>query len=85
MHLHHNRRHLCLERHLNHLLTVSEVNALNYRVHHLDMCIYILHFTKLNISITIHMPRIASTMKILFQICGLLKGHLLVSTASDAW
>ena len=34
------------------------------------MCIYILRFQTLNFSIIIHMPRIASVIKILFQIYG---------------
>jgi len=36
-------------------------------------------------SIMIHLPTIASTMKILFQICGMMKKHPLVSTLSAAW
>jgi hypothetical protein len=34
------------------------------------MCICILHFQQLNFSFIIHLPRIASTIKILFQICS---------------
>jgi hypothetical protein len=37
--------------------------------HHLDMYIYILHFPTPNFSIMIQMLRIASAIKIVFQIC----------------
>jgi len=52
---------------------------------HPDMCIYILLFPTLNFSVLITMPRIESAIKILFQICYLMKQHLLVSTLSAAW
>lgn len=58
-----------LDRHLHHKMTVRYLIALKWRVRHPDNCIYILYFSMLNFSFLIHMPRIASTIKILFQIC----------------
>jgi len=52
---------------------------------HLDMCIHVLLFPKQDFSILMHMPRIASTRKIVFQICRLLTEHPLVSTRFEAW
>jgi len=49
-----------------------------------DMNINMLPLLALNFSIMIHMPRIANMMKILFQICGMMKEHPLVSTLSAA-
>jgi len=42
-------------------------------------------FPAFNFAIMIYLPRIASMMKILFQICGMMKKHPLVSTLSAAW
>jgi len=50
-----------------------------------DMRIYKLLFPTLIFSILMHMPRIASAIKILFQICGLMREHPLVSTLSAVW
>jgi len=82
VHLYQDGRHLGLESHLRHLMTMS---ALKQTGCHLDMCIYILCFPALGFSILIHMPRIASAIKISFQISWLTKVHPQVSTLSAAW
>jgi len=82
---HQNRRHIHPECHLYHLVTLREPTLPKSKVCHLDMCIYILHFPVLNFSILMHMPRITSTMKILFQICWLMKEHPQIITLSAVW
>jgi hypothetical protein len=67
--LHHNWCHLGPQCHLRHLVTVRDVNALKQMVCYPDMCIYALFFPAPNISILICVPRIASVIKVLFQIC----------------
>jgi len=57
----------------------------NSQISPADMDINMLPFTTLNFSIMIHIRRIVSTMMILFQICGMMKEHPLVSTLSAAW
>jgi len=79
-----NGHHLGLERHPRHLVRMTELKILKPMVCHPDMCIYILLFRTLNFSILMHMPRISSTIKVLFQICSLMKDHPLVSTLSAA-
>jgi len=83
-HLYPNRRplrpegHLLPERHLCHQVTLWEIKVIKLKVSHPDVCICILHFQTLNFSIIMHMPRIASAVKILFQICWvhyLLRGN----------
>jgi len=82
---HQNRRHICLERHQCHLVTMKELTYLNSKVCHPDMCIWILLFPALNFSLLMHMPRIASAIKILIQICWLMGQYPLVSTLSAVW
>jgi len=82
MHLHHEGRHLGLERHLRHLKTMR---ALKGQEWHPVMCIYILPFPALDLSILIHIPRITCAIKVLFQICWLMMVHPQVSTLSAAW
>jgi len=69
VHIHHDRRHRGPEHYLGHMITVTELNVPKQKVCHPDMCIYILRFPEPNLSILIHMPRIACTIKIPFQIC----------------
>jgi hypothetical protein len=52
---------------------------------HPAMCIYILRFPVLDFSIMIHMPWIASMIKIIFRISWLMMVHPQVSTISAAW
>ena len=65
----HPEGHLRPECHLHHQLTWMDTIVMKSDVSHPGVCIYILHFQTLNFSIIIHMPRIASVIKILFQIC----------------
>ena len=74
-HLHHDRCHRGLERHLRHLMKVLELKAPKQKVCHPDMCIYLLRFSALNYSILIHLPRIARPIRISLQICWLMKVH----------
>jgi len=46
------------------------MNVLKSKVRHPGVCIDILHFKTHNFSMIMHMPRIASPIKILFQICS---------------
>jgi len=80
-----NRRHLCPERQMCRLVKTEEHKVPQWRVCLEDMYIFILLFPTLNFSILMHMPRIASAIKILFQICWLMKEHPLVSTLSPVW
>jgi len=50
-----------------------------------DMPIHIHLFPVLNCWLSMHLPRIASTIQILIQICRLMKQHPLVSTLSGVW
>jgi len=65
----HNRRHLCPECHLCHLVPMRQLNVPKSTICHPDMCIYTLLFPELNVSILMHMPRIASQIQIIIQIC----------------
>jgi len=85
VHLHQNQLHLRPECHPRHLVAVGELQAPKWKVCHPDMCIYIHLFPRLNFAIYMHMPRIASMIKIVFQICWLTKNHPLVSTLSAEW
>ena len=77
--------HFRPECHPHHLLTVRELKAPELKVCQLDLCIYIHLFLTLDFSMSMHMPRIACAIKILFQICWLMKNHPLVSTLPAAW
>jgi len=85
VHLHHNGRHLGPQCYLRHLMTVRELDGPKQKVCHPDMLIYIHRFPALDVSILIHLPRIAWAFKILFHICWLMKVHRQVSTLSAAW
>jgi len=85
VHLDQIRLHLRPECHLCHLVIMRERQVPKSKLCHPDMCINILPFPTINFSILIHMPRIASTIKIFVQICQLMKEHPLVSTLSAAW
>jgi len=75
----------CLECHLRQPVTMRQHNGPKSKVCHPNMGIYILLFPVLNVSILIHMPWIASPIKIFHQICWLMKEHPLVSTLSAMW
>jgi len=66
-------------------VTMSQLICPQSKVCHPDFCIYIVLFPVVNFSIMMHMPRIASVIKIWIQICWLMKEHPLVSTLSAAW
>jgi len=85
VHLNQNRHDLRPEPHLFQLVTIVELKVSKWKVCHPDMCIYILLFPMLNLSVLMHMPRIASVIKISFQSCCLMKEHPLVSTQSAVW
>ena len=82
---HQNRRHIRPEHCLCHLVTMTELTCPKLKVWHPDMCISILLFPARNFSIMMYMPRIASAIKILIQICWLIKEHPLVCTLSAVW
>jgi len=85
VYLHQNWCHIRLECHLCCLVILRELKVPNSNVSHLEMYIYIALFRKLSFSILMHMPRIASVVKILFQSCCLMKICPLVTTLSPAW
>jgi len=70
---------------LCHLVWLRELMMPRSRVCHPDRCIYILLFPAFNFSILRHIPTIASTIKILIQICWLMKQHPLIITLSAVW
>ena len=75
----HNQQHIRLECHLLQLVTMQDLKVAKSKVCQLDMCIYILHFPTLSLAILMHIPRIASVTKFLFEICWLMRNiHLLV-------
>jgi len=69
VHLHQTRQHLPLESDMRHQVTLTELKVMKLKVCHPCVCIYILPFETLKISIIMHMLRRASAIKILFQIC----------------
>jgi len=88
VHLHLNQHHPCPECqlcHLRHLVTMCKVKYPNWKVCHLDMCIHRCHFLVLSFSIIMHLPRIASAIKTVFQISRLMKEQALVSIVPAAW
>jgi len=86
MHLHQNQCHPPPpEHHLRHITTVRELTVPKPKVCHPDMCMYILLFPTLNLSILWHMPSITSAIKISFHIRRLMKEYPLVNTHSAAW
>jgi len=74
--------HLCPEHHLRHPVTMSKFNFPKLTMCHPNMHIHMLLFLMPNFSILMYMPRIASTRKISFQICWVMKAHPLVSALS---
>jgi len=84
VHLPQTLRHLRLQCHLHHRVTIRELKVPESTVCHPDICIYLLLFPMLNLLILMHIPRISSAIKIIFQICWLMKEHPLVSTLSAA-
>jgi len=85
MHHHQIWRHLHLERDQSQLVTLREFKVPKTTECHLDMCIWILLCPALNFTILMHMPRIASAIKILIQICWLIKEHPLLSKLYGVW
>jgi len=82
---HQNKCHLHLERHLRQPVKIMALKVLQLQICLPDMYLNLHLSPALNFSIMMHLPKIVSTMKILFQICGLMKQHPLVSTVSAAW
>jgi len=82
---HQDKQHLHPERHLRHLVTMMVLKVPKSQICLPDMDIHLHIFPALNCSFMTHLPRIASTMMIWFQICGLMREHTLVSTLSAAW
>jgi len=91
------RRYLCPERHIcpecqhspechpGHEVTMLQLNVPKSSICQPDICIHILLCPALNSLHLMHMPRIASKIQILIQICWLMQEHPLVSTLSDVW
>ena len=80
-----NRRHILPKRHLFHRVTMRQLTYPKSQVCHPAMYVSILLSPLLNLSIMVHMPRIACMIKISIQICWLMKEHTLVNTLSAAW
>ena len=80
LHLH-QECHLCPERLLCHLVTGRKWKVMKLKVCHPGVCIYILLFPILNFPSILHMPRIASAIKSIFQICWV--HYLLRGNATD--
>jgi len=78
-------RHLCLQCHPRQLETIRELNIPKSSICRPDMCIHIHIFPVMKFSLLMHLPRIASKIPILIQICWLMKEHPLVSTLSAVW
>jgi len=76
---------LCPERHPHHSVTMRELKVPKFTICLLDVCIDMLLIPTLNLSMCMHMPRIASTIKFIIQICSLMMEHPLVSTLSAVW
>jgi hypothetical protein len=66
---------------MRHNVTVTDMRVIKLMVYHPCVCIYILRIPTLHFSIIMHMPRIASTIKILFQICW--EHYLLCGDTAD--
>jgi hypothetical protein len=81
-HLYQNQRHhcpgpnLCPESHLSHQATLRATKVIKSKVCHSGVYICILHFQTRNLSIIMHLPRIASAIMIVFPICWV---HYLLS------
>jgi len=75
LHLHENwwylrpEGRLHLERDVRHKVTLTDMRVMKWKVCHPCMCIYILRIPTVHFSIIMHMPRIASAIKIIFHIC----------------
>jgi hypothetical protein len=87
VHLHQNRQHLrpeCRlhpEQFMHHQVTVTDTKVTKQKLCHPCVCIYILRIPKLHFSIIMHMPIIASPMKIVCQICWV--HYLLCGNTTD--
>ena len=79
------RRHLSQEYHPPQPVTRLELNVSKSLLFRPDMRIHIHQFHVLNYLPFIDLPRIASTIQIMIQICCLIKEHPLVSTLSAVW
>jgi len=77
--------HLCRKHQPPQPVTLPQHNISKSPICRPDMCIDIYLFPVLNDSTLIHLPRIASTIQILIQICCLMKEHPLVITLSAVW
>jgi hypothetical protein len=79
------KRHLCLDSHPCHPVSMVELDVSKSSMCWLDICIHMHILPVLNDLLLIHMPRIANKINILIQICWLMKEHPLVSTLSAVW
>jgi len=75
-------RHLCMEQYLPQPVTLLELNVPISLLRWPDLRIHILLNPVLNSLLLVHLPRIASRIQILIQICWLMKEHPPVSTLS---
>jgi len=82
---HQNWLHIRPECHLCHPATLWEPMLSTSKVCYPVICIYMLLFPALNFAILMNIPRIVSVIKILIQICWLMKAHPLVCTLSALW
>jgi len=82
VHHHQNWCHIHQKCQLCHLVPMRELKVPKSKMCHPDMSKYILLFSMLNFWILMHMPKIASKIQIMFQICLRMKKHQLVSTLS---
>jgi len=78
-------RHLCPACHPPQSVTILEHKVPKSSTCWRDTRIYIHIFAVLNVFILMHLPRIASRIQILIQICWLMKEHPMVSTLSVVW
>jgi len=65
---HQEKRQLLPDSYLRHPVTIRELNIPKSTMCHPDMCTHMLLFPTLNFAILMYMPRIATGIKILFQI-----------------
>jgi len=77
--------HLCPECHGHHPVTLPELNVPKSSICWPDICMHIPVHPPLNFLHLMHMPRIASMIQILIQICWLMMEHPLVCTLSAVW
>jgi hypothetical protein len=80
-----NPYYFIMKQELCHQMTMSELEGLQMTICHSDMCIHMLLFPVHKVSMLMHLPRIASTIQIIIQICCQNKNHPLDSILSVLW